>query len=80
MNHFLFSKAILNFSDFICKIYDQSIRLITVQIIREIGFWSRGGRPEFFLGGLPSGIGRLLSITSIGRVLLHTRGVASSKF
>ena len=34
--------------------------------IHEIGFWSRGGRPEFFLGGLPSGIGGLLSITSIG--------------
>ena len=30
--------------------------------IREIGFWSRGGRPEFFLGGLPSGIGGLLPV------------------
>ena len=49
-------------------------------IIREIGFWSRGGRPDFFLGGLPSGIGGLLSITSIGGLLLHARGVASSKF
>ena len=48
--------------------------------IHEIGFWSRGGRPEFFLVGLPSGIGRLLTIASIGGVLLHTRGVASSKF
>ena len=49
-------------------------------IIHEIGFWSRGGRPEFFLGGLPSGIGGLLTITSIEGVLLHTRGVAFSKF
>ena len=48
--------------------------------IHEIGFWSRGGRPEFFLGGLPSGIGGLLSITSIEGMLLHARGVASSKF
>ena len=48
--------------------------------IREIGFWSRGGSPDIFLGGLPSGIGGLLTITSIEGVLLHTRGVASSKF
>ena len=45
----------------------------------KLGF-GLGGRPEFFLGGLASGIGGLLSITSIGGVLLHTRGVASSKF
>ena len=53
---------------------------ITLALICGIGFLSRGGRPEFFLGGLPSGIGGLLTITSIGRLLLHTRRVASSKF
>ena len=45
--------------------------IVEVDIL-GIGFWSTGGRPEFFLGGLPSGIGGLLSITSIGGVLIHT--------
>ena len=46
----------------------------------KLGFGLGGGRPEFFLGGLPSGIGGLLTITSIEGVLLHTRGVAHIKF
>ena len=51
--------------------------------IRGIGFWCRRVSPEFFLGGLPSGIRYrgLLSQTSMGGVLLSTyQGVANCKF
>ena len=46
----------------------------------ELRFGLGGVALNFLGGGVPSGIGGLLSITSIRGVLLHTRGVASSKF
>ena len=47
----------------------------------ELGFGlGGGGHPDLFMGGLPSCIGGLLSITSIGGSAITHWGVASSKF
>ena len=49
--------------------------------IRGIGFWSRRGCPEFFLGGLPSGIGGIggdwCYYTLGGLLPVNFRGVLS---
>ena len=51
-----------------------------MRTVHGIGFWSRGGRPEFFLGGLPSGIEGLLSITSIGGCYYTLGGLLQVNF